>query len=203
MSLSMKKNIQIFMALLVAITLFNCASFSKKDFKNDYTKINETNLASFNGKYTIFPLKKYGLQKEFSNTDTLSKYINSYNDITNENLKFDDTKSVLNEQYLIELSIVNNTILNIDLFKNNSSIKKQQINGRIKKDGMFYLDNKFLKCHGMPYLFGGCRNNKRRIAISKNNNLIVNEAVDNSGALLLFIWAGYSYNSAYEFTRIE
>jgi len=74
------------------------------------------------------------------------------------------------------------------------------LKGKYKK-GMFYLDNKFLECHGVPYIFGGCNNNKRRIGLTKNGNLLVNEAIDNSGALLLIIGAGYSYNITYEYER--
>jgi hypothetical protein len=201
----MKKNLRIFLLLSVSVLVSNCASFSKKDFKNDYTKINESNILSFNGKYTFFPVKKFDNKNKNSDFDLSGSYINSYNNITNESLKFEDRDSILKGTtiYHIELSLVNNTVLNIELFKNNYSIKKQQIKGILKKDGMFYLDNKFLKCTGIPYLFGGCNNNKRRIAISKNNNLIVNEAVDNTGALLFLLWGGLSYNSAYEFKRLQ
>ncbi|WP_428228524.1 hypothetical protein [Flavobacterium sp.] len=201
----MKKNLKIFLLLCVSVLVSNCAFFSKKDFKNDYTTINESNILSFNGKYTFFPVKKFDSKNKNADFDLSGNYINSYNNITNESLKFEDRDSILKGTtiYHIELNLVDNTALNIELFKNNYSIKKQQIKGILKKDGMFYLDNKFLKCTGIPYLFGGCNNNKRRIAISKNNNLIVNEAVDNTGALLFLLWGGLSYNSAYEFKRLQ
>jgi hypothetical protein len=201
----MKNIIQIFLLILISVSLLNCASFSTKDFKNDYTKINSTNLDSFEGKYSFSPIKKFDKKTEHSNLETLKEYINSYNFITNENLKFNDIDSILNGdvKYHIELKISNNNELNVELFKNNYSLKKQQIKGELKKDGMFYLDNKYLKCNGIPYLFGGCQNDKRRIGISNNKNLIVNEASDNTGALLFLFWAGQSYNSTYEFQRLE
>jgi hypothetical protein len=201
----MKSTFRIFLILLISISLLNCASFSAKNFKNDYTSINPGNLHSFDGKFSFSPIKKFDKKTEHSNIENLKKYINSYNFITNESIKFNDIDSILNGtiNYQIELKIITDKELSVELFKNNQSIKKQQIKGELKKDGMFYLDNKFLKCTGIPYLFGGCQNNKRRIAISKNNNLIVNEALDNTGALLFLFWAGPSYNSTYEFQRVE
>jgi hypothetical protein len=201
----MKKILKIFALLIVSVILLNCASFSTKNFKNDYTSINPGNLHSFDGKFSFSPIKKFDKKTEHSNIENLKKYINSYNFITNESIKFNDIDSILNGtiNYQIELKIITDKELSVELFKNNQSIKKQQIKGELKKDGMFYLDNKFLKCTGIPYLFGGCQNNKRRIAISKNNNLIVNEALDNTGALLFLFWAGPSYNSTYEFQRLE
>lgn len=201
----MKNLFRIFLVLLVSALLFNCASFSKKDFKKDYISLNPVDIYKFNGKYTFAPIKKYDKKNEHSDLESIKKYINSYNYITNDILKFENVDSTVNNvsQYYIELKILNTTELSIELFKNNNSLKKQQIKGTLKKDGMFYLDNNYLKCTGIPYLFGGCNNNKRRIAISKNNNLIVNEAVDNSGALLFLFWAGQSYNSTYEFERLE
>lgn len=201
----MKSTFRIFLILLISISLLNCASFSAKDFKKNYTSINPDNLHLFDGKFSFFPIKKFDKKTEHSNIETLKKYINLYNFITNESVKFNDIDSILNGKvnYQIELKIISDKELSVELFKNNQRIKKQQIKGELKKDGMFYLDNKFLKCTGIPYLFGGCQNNKRRIAISNTNNLIVNEALDNTGALLFLFWAGQSYNSAYEFQRLE
>lgn len=201
----MKKTLKLLLLLLVSVSLLNCASFSTKDFKNDYTRINESNLLSFNGKYSFYPIKKFDKKNPNSQYDISQNIINSYNYITNDILKFDDNDSIVKglTEYHIELNLINNTDLDVALFKNNKSIKKQQIKGELKKDGMFYLDNKYLKCNGIPYLFGGCNNNKRRIMLSKNNNLIINAALDNTGALLFIFWAGQSYNGVYEFKRLE
>lgn len=201
----MKKISRLLLLLLVSVLLVNCASFSNKDFKNDYTKVNESNLLSFNGKYSFYPIKKFDKKNPNSQYDISQNIINSYNYITNDILKFDDKDSIVKGliEYHIELNLTNNTDLEVALFKNNNSIKKQQIKGELKNDGMFYLDNKYLKCNGIPYLFGGCNNNKRRITLSKNNNLIINQALDNTGALLFIFWAGQSYNGVYEFKRLE
>lgn len=201
----MKKISRLLLLLLFPVLLINCASFSNKDFKNDYTKINESELNSFNGKYSFFPIKKFDKKNANSDFDLSKNVINSYNYSTNEILKFDDRDSILNGEtkYHIQLNILSDTELSIELFKNNYSIKKQDIKGELKKDGMFYLDNKYLKCNGIPYLFGGFTNNKRRITLSKNNNLIINQAVDNTGAILFLFWAGASYNGVYEFERLE
>jgi hypothetical protein len=201
----MKNTFRILLLLIVSFVLANCASFSNKDFKNDYTEVHNSDLNSLNGKYSFFPIKKFDKKNANSDFDLSKNVINSYNYTTNEILKFDDRDSILNGQvkYYIQVNIVSATELTVELFKNNNSIKKQQIKGELKKDGMFYLDNKYLKCNGIPYLFGGCNNSKRRITLSKTKNLIVNEATDNTGALLFLFWAGQSYNGVYEFKRLE
>lgn len=201
----MKKNLKAFLLLLLSVSLSNCASFSNKDFKNEYRKITKSEINSLNGKYSFFPIKKFDKKNGNSNYEISKNIINSYSYTTNDILKFEDQDSIQNIHtlYSVELKITNDTELNIELFKNNYSVKKQQIKGKLKKDGLFYLDNKYQKCTGIPYLFGGCSNNKRRIAISKSNTLMINEAVDNTGALLFLFWAGPSYNSTYEFKRLE
>lgn len=201
----MKKTSKLLLLLLVSVLLISCASFSSKDFKNDYSKISQSEINSLNGKYSFFPIKKFDKKNTNSDFDLSKNLINSYNYSTNEILKFDDRDSIVNGEtkYYIQLNILSDTELSIELFKNNYSIKKQDIKGELKKDGMFYLDNKYLKCNGIPYLFGGFTNNKRRITLSKNNNLIINQAVDNTGAILFLFWAGASYNGVYEFERLE
>ena len=125
----MKKISRLLLLLLFPVLLLNCASFSNKDFKNDYTKINDSELNSFNGKYSFFPIKKFDKKNANSDFDLSKNVINSYNYSTNEILKFDDRDSILNGQntYYIQLNILTNTELSVELFKNNNSIKKQQI----------------------------------------------------------------------------
>jgi hypothetical protein len=105
-------------------------------------------------------------------------------------------------QHQIKLEITALDKLRVSLYRKGIIVRDTTFAGKMR-NGMFIIKNKYLKCHGVPYIFGGCNNTKRRIGLLKTNNLIINEAIDNSGALLLIIGAGYKLNTAYEFERIN
>lgn len=197
------KSSTLFFPIIFSIILFSCATFSKKDFRNDYSKISKEKLSQFNGDYKIYPEKKYVKERKYSNEDSLKKFENVFDKILADSILDNDT--ILNsiDDYKVRLNIVNENNLELLFLRENKLLRTYKIGGKLKSNGMFYLDNVYLKCHGVPYLLGGCINNKRRILLSKSNNLIVNTAIDNSGALLIIIGAGYSYNTSYEFKRIE
>ena len=190
----------------LSLTVCSCASFSKKKFRNEIEKLEETNVSKLNGNYSFHPIKRfYSLDKENPNDkipDSL-KHNNAYQFLVNESFKkkteFDSfIKS--EHDYYVTLNFENKTRLRIKAYENSKVIKDTTLTGKYK-NGMFYLDNKFLECSGIPYLFGGCRNNKRRIGLTKRGNLIINEAVNNGGALLFIIGSGYNYNLAFEYQR--
>jgi len=188
------------------LTLFflGCASFSKKEFRKQSTSLTEKNINELNGKYSFYPIKRFGKRFVNKNIDSL-KYTNSYqkiiNESWNEKQKFD---SILKKEslYSINLKFTEAKKLHISLLENGVVLRDTIFNGKLK-NGMFYIDNKFLKCKGVPYLFGGCQNNKRRIGLSESNDLIINEAVSNEGAILLIFGAGVRYNSSFKFKRIK
>lgn len=184
--------------LVMVIALTNCASFSKKEFREDYEKLSKTNLNTLNGTYELYPNKKFG-----SRTSNIINHADLFSQITNQSWKNNDALSKMHyieNEYAIALFFESST-LTIKLLENNKTIREDSIKGKIKK-GMFYLDNKFLECNGIPYVFGGCQNNKRRIGITKTGSLIINTAYDNGGAMFLILAAGISYNTSFEFFRI-
>lgn len=195
------KHILIFFLTLIFL---GCASFSKKEFRKQSKSLTEKSLIKLNGNYSFYPIKRLGKRFENKSADSL-KYTNSYQEIVNENWnKKQNFDSILNKEslYSINLKFTEPEKLRISLLENGTKIRDTVFNGKLK-NGMFYIDNKFLKCKGVPYLFGGCQNNKRRIGLTENNNLIINEAVSNEGAILLILGAGISYNSSFEFKRIK
>jgi len=201
-----KVNYKNILILSVLSLFFSCAaSFSKKDFKNEYVELTKNTLTKINGNYKLHPIRKFGKSTTLQHPDSLKKYINLYQDIVNENwtkkVPFDSLR-INNNEYYINLELKNNSKLNISLFKNNILIKDTIITGKLKK-GMFYLNNNIYKIDGIPYLAGGSRSEKRRIGISKNNSLIVNETVDQSGAFLFILWGGYSYEMSFEYERLK
>lgn len=191
---------------LFSFTILSCASFTKKRFRKEVANLEKTELKKLTGNYSLNPIRRYySLGKEEPNDkipDSLKRN-NGYYFLTNESYekksKFDSLKKN-GSKYLLSLNLENTNKLRVELLENSIVINDTIFEGK-HKNGMFYLNNKYLDCNGVPFLFGGCRNNKRRIGLTKNGNLLINEAVSNEGALLLIIGAGYSYNVTYEYER--
>lgn len=198
--------INIIILIVLSFTIFSCASFTKKRFRNEIVNLEKNELNKLTGNYSLNPIRRYySLGKENPNDkipDSLKRN-NGYYFLTNESYEkkseFDSLRK--NEsKYLLSLNLENQNKLRVELLEDSKVITDTIFEGK-HKNGMFYLDNKYLDCNGVPFLFGGCRNNKRRIGLTKNGNLLINEAVSNEGALLLIIGAGYSYNVTYEYER--
>lgn len=205
----MKKHALYFLTtMLIASSFFGCARFSKKTFRNEFQKLDRKDISGLEGNYSLNPRIKYvsdkpeDLDLESKITDSLIHY-NAYQFMVTPNLSSKKNlyqRKTENVDRLINLKFQNEKLLSIKVYEKGVVIKDTVLSGKYKK-GMFYLDNKFVKCHGIPFLFGGCQSNKRRIGLSKNRGLLVNEAYDNTGALLFFFWAGNDYNVAYEYPR--
>jgi hypothetical protein len=192
----------------LALAFLSCASFSKKRFRKEVQNLEIENISQLNGSYTYNPIKRYYSFEKPKPKDIVpdslmnnNAYMFLLGKYLNEKDKFDSI-SQLKNNFNIDLRLENNNLLKIKISDNSKVIKDTTLTGKYKK-GMFYLDNSFLDCNGIPYLFGGCRNNKRRIGLTKNGNLLINEAVCNEGAFLLIIGSGYSYNLTYEYKRIK
>lgn len=187
---------------IAVLTVSGCASFSKKEFRRDYVKIPKNNISLLNGTYKIYPMEKYGEKTPFSAADSLKRNYNLYNTITGKTVMDNDSIQGIIDRYTVNIIITSGKEIKISLMRDGHVLDEREINGKLQ-DGMFRLGNSFLSCHGLPYVFGGCHNIKRRLALTTDNHLIVNEAVDNTGAILFFIGSGYSYNSAYRYERVE
>ena len=201
------KNRDLYIIFLVLI-FSSCATFTKKRFRKDVQNLKVENIKNLNGNYTFNPIKRYyslGKPQPKDNVPDSLRNNNAYmflqNRTLNNNDKFDSI-SKLKNNFLLNLSLENNNLLKIRILEDSTIIRETTLTGKFKK-GMFYLDNVFLDCRGVPYLFGGCSNNKRRIGLTKKGNLLINEAVNNEGAFLLIIGSGYSYNLTYEYKRTE
>lgn len=183
-----------------------CASYSKKNIRKELENLEKIDISRLEGNYFINPTKEYynyGKTQNDNKPDSL-KNNNAYQFILNTDFRKINTKDSVgneNDKLSLNLKFKNENLLSIKVYRDSQIVRDTILYGKYKK-GMFYLDNKFLDCNGVPYLFGGCRNNKRRIGLTKKGNLLVNEAVSNEGAILLIIGAGYSYNLTYEYQRI-
>ncbi|KAF2519039.1 hypothetical protein E0W68_07215 [Flavobacterium salilacus subsp. salilacus] len=168
------------------ILVSSCASFSDEEFKNDYKKIEAGNLSQLSGKYALYSVDS-------------TRQVIAYNLILNEIIFTPSALDVV-DNYEIHLEVKNEKEILVQLFNGTKIINQSIVSGELK-NGMFYLDNKFRECHGVPYIFGGCRKNKRRLALSKDNSLIVNEAGNSSGAIMIILGDSHSYNISPKFLR--
>jgi hypothetical protein len=88
------------------------------------------------------------------------------------------------------------------LLKNDSVKYSFKYNGTLK-NGLIILSNYTSKCHGIPFLFGGCQSFQSRIGLTDQKNLLIQDYYDNSGAALLIMWTGYTINYAEKYKRIQ
>lgn len=194
--------------IFLVFAFSSCATFSKKKFRKEIENLKIENISKLNGNYSYNPIKRYhnlGKPEPKDNIPDSLRHNNAYmfllNKTLNKNDKFDSI-SKLKNNFCLNLSLESNNLLKIKILENSRIIKDTTLTGKYR-NGMFYLDNNFLEYNGIPYLIGGFINNKRRIGLTKNGNLLINEAVNNEVSLLLIIGAGYSYNLTYEYKRTE
>lgn len=192
--------------MFITVSFVGCASFSKKKFAKDLDNLSLENISRLEGNYVLNPVSSYtksGVAKIAGSRGDSIKFNNAYDFIVNQSFmqkrQLNAVKTTGNT-ILLNLKFENNKQLSVKVLENSMPIVETVISGELK-DGMFYLDNKYLKWTGIPYLFGGSQNNKRRIGLAKNGNLLINEAVSNNGAFLFLFWAGTDYNLTYEYER--
>ena len=166
----MKLIIIVFFSLLLS----NCASYSRKEFKKELIIIDQSNIEFLNGKYESRPFHFFGNQGNWNVKDSLvkRKHLGIYERFQNKSIQYDNIE-ILDYDY-VNLNFNSNGNLIYELFLNDSIIKKDSINYKLKR-GMVKLKNTFFKCEGLPFIFGCCRNGRIRIGLSKNKNLIINK----------------------------
>lgn len=186
-------------AFLSFFLFSSCASFSDKMVKNNKENLSENDLSKLEGTYELFPDLQY-------NEKGSAELINSQDSRPRHNLNyfvsFKETKQDGFGVYLVDIKLISGNKLKFTTKKDNIEIESFEVGGKLK-NGLFYLDNRYLKRNGIPYLAGGYTNYKTRIGLAKDNGLLVNYAYDNSGAILFLFWAGSDYNLGYHYKRIE
>lgn len=184
---------------LLILLLSSCASFSDKMIKENKITLSENDLSKLEGTYQLFPDFKYD---EKGNIQELDSEVSKLTYNLNYFLQSKESKYEYSDSYLVEVKRIDKNTLKLITKKGNIVIDNVEAVGKLKK-GLFYLNNKYLKRNGVPYLAGGYTNYKTRIGLAKDNGLLVNYAYDNSGAILFMFWAGSSYNLGYHFKRID
>ena len=194
--------------ILIGFTLScccSCASYSKKDFKHTYVRLNKKTVTQLNGTYKTIALPKKNITSKLNGTSNLFPQKNLYFELLHYYTKqyaTTDTNLYSKPEYKLKLTIETKKSIRLSLYKEQQLVADTLLHGKLKK-GMFYITDRYLSCHGVPYLFGGCTLEKHRLALAKNGNLIVNEGYDSSGAILFILASGHSFSFSNEFERIE
>lgn len=172
----------------------SCATYNNGLVRKERVKLSIETMNSFNMTFSSKSYK-YCVKKgmfELKEIDLLSQ-LNKSNYKLSNNTRYKAFKVKF-------ISIDTLLVQGVDF--NDSIVANYTFDGKLK-NGYFYLNNKQVEFNGIPYLLGGSSSEKRRIGISKDNDLIVQTAIDHTGAFLLIIGAGYSYNVATFFKEIK
>ncbi|MEH3113006.1 hypothetical protein [Pedobacter terrae] len=185
------------LALACCFFLSACASFSDGPIRYHKVKLTERNLSMLSGTYELYPDSVYKKNGKAGLQVNSSKYEKFHQYIGKSKIDFD---TPANAHVVVQVS---DHQVNF-LFKEDSLVKDTvSLSYKLQSRGLLLLGNKYTKFEGIPYVLGGSRSEKTRIGLAKDGGLIMNHAVDNTGAVLLFFMAGYSYNASYHFKRIN
>ncbi|KFF07192.1 hypothetical protein [Flavobacterium reichenbachii] len=186
-------------SFIILILLSGCASFSDRIVKDHKQELIQNDLKKLEGHYDLFPDSSYDRKGKLQ---TIEPEDSKSGHNLNYFVKSPEAKYSYDKGYTIEIKVVGPDRLKFITKKENVAIDSVELSGKLK-NGLFYLDNTYLKRNGIPYIAGGYTNYKTRIGLTKDNGLLVNYAYDNSGALLFLFWAGSDYNLAYHYRRFE
>ena len=205
----MKKIINIILISTILIGCKSTATFSNYDTNKEYKKLTETSLHELNGVY-----KHYAHKRLFNDTYpkiNSKKYLRMHtsilNQVKNKNYylarAYDTISKNQVNNYYVKIKIINTNKIEILFCENSKVLRSLNANGKLI-NGIFNLDNDTSEYHGTPWIAGGGSSSKRRIGISKNGNLIVNDVSRDYGAFLFVFFGGDTSNSTtYEYERIN
>lgn len=191
----MKKFALIIVSVIMIFSLNSCVSFRKSMIKDDLLEIKTENVHMIDGEY------EYNGYEYVRNDNVKSGTAGNVGDIldvqgslinTCDRLRIKSVPLMKDKMYEIQFIFLKENEVKY-LFKYDAELKK----------GLLLLKNYTSKCHGVPYLLGGCQVSQSRIGLTKNKNLLIQKYKDNSGALLLFFWSGYTINYAEKYKRIN
>lgn len=172
----------------------SCATFQNSLVNENRIKINRDSIINYENEYSILSYKstlekgKYNQEKK----DLIDAINRSYDNHQKSSFKSYKVKFI-NENTI--------QIQGLDSLKNIQL--SYRINGKIKRNGFFNVNNKYMKCNRIPYLFGGCTNAKTRIGFSKDQELIIQNAYYDFGAVLIIFGSSVDYNEALFFKKIK
>ena len=183
-----------YLFILPSIFLVSCASFQSRHTREIKQNLTEDILSSFPKKYESV---SHGGFFRDNKSDT-SKPVQLFK-VLADSTQF---SSIADEKY-VEIAFPNKNIVLFKLYSDTTLVRQVKLSGKLKKDGFFHLNNTLRKCHGLPYILGGCYIRKTRLGVSKSGDLIMNNAIDSYGAFMLVLGFGYRYNAGYFYRTIK
>jgi len=185
-------------ALTFSLAFSGCASFSDRPIRHHKVKLSGDEVLKLSGTYQLFPdlvyTKNGGAEilRYQGETERFHQYI------SREKIDFKPT-----ENLSVDVKVLGNNQISFCFKKDSLIVDTVTLSSKLQSRGLLLLGNKYVEFQGIPYVLGGSKSEKTRIGLANDGGLILNHAYDNSGALLLFIGAGLSYDSAYHFKRIK
>ncbi|WP_228442068.1 hypothetical protein [Chryseobacterium nematophagum] len=180
---------------VLALVFTSCSSFNRKMIADDVSVITKESVAEIDGEYEgkgyehINPGNKKSIEIR-----GFAKMLN----IQNSKI-MDCDKVILQSKALDKRKTYE---LEFKLMKNDSLMYSFKHRGTLK-NGLIVLNNYTSRCHGIPFLFGGCQSFQSRIGLTHQKNLLIQDYYDNSGAALFIMWAGYTINYAEKYQKIQ
>ena len=185
----MKNLILLFWAF--TLMLNSCVSFSRKMIKNDLSVLKKENVSMIDGDYEFDSYEHIDASdKKSDRLRNIASMLNfqNFNDCDQLNIQ---SVFLKRKQYEILFT-----------FSKHDSVKHSFKYKANLRNGLLILDNYTSKCRGIPYVLGGCTSFQSRIGLTADQNLLIQDYYDNSGAFLLIIGAGYTINYAEKYKRL-
>lgn len=180
--------------ILLFLFFVSCGPF--RDKQENYQKITPTNVTNLNGNYSVFAMEPNKINPYYNNAN--EKFYRKYGRGVTDTIKFD---SISGGNF--KISILNEKEINFEFIKSNKTLRNQKFKYKIKDDGFLYIKNRNTIIAGIPFLFGGVDVKKVRISLSENNNLLLNDVFDSSGAALLIFGDAKVWESTNQYKRIQ
>lgn len=192
----MRLLLQIFILLILTLTVQSCATFPKSTANQN--KLTENNLTRINGQYKIRSENdSFTVNTHIVYHNAFEKFYRRKGRSSKDTTKIDDL-----DNYSFEIKQLGNKQIEITYLKDKVCFRKYTLDYKLKNDGYVYLKNKNFKTSGIPYLFGGIDIKKLRLN-SIDNYLVIEEVYHSSGAILLIFGDSKTWNYINRYERIE
>jgi len=185
-------------AITICLLFSGCASFSDRPIRRHKVKLDKDEISKISGTYQLFPDLAYTKNgvAETLRYQPITERFHQY--ISKRGIYFKPSENVA-----VDVKVIDNNQIRFNFKKDSLIVDSVTLSARLQSRGLLLLGNRYVEFHGVPYILGGSKSEKTRIGLASDGGLILNHAYDSSGALLLFIGAGLSYDSAYHFKRIK
>ncbi|WP_242084552.1 hypothetical protein [Aestuariivivens sediminis] len=197
---------KIFAYLLLSVIIFGCASFPKKKSPS-ISYINSNNIYLLEGTYSIkhsssVYSKDSVLDMSFVNEDN-NQYLTLFDEINNgvfvKRLEVNSLKS-----YKFSLKILSTKRIQINYLEDDSLIRRNKIRYKLKEEGYVNLKHRNFKIIGIPYVMGGFKTKRKRLALTKDNDLLFETSEFTTGGVFYpaFIVPAINFGSKTKYKKI-